>query len=757
LNPEQNNSVSALPNPPVFIVAGPGTGKTTVLALRVLKLILVDGFLPESIVATTFTRKAANELRSRILSWGISTIETAKSIAFSNNNKNQLNWLESLDINKVVTGTLDSIAEELIASERLPGQVTPAVIDEFVARGLLRDKGIFANQLHNNPIFEQHLKSFNDTIRNFSDKLAVTHSFSDRVLHDGIDINQYSGLSQGHKLLADAVTAYQIHLRDSNLIDFALLEMELLNRLKGNRLQSFKTTVKALLVDEFQDTNYLQEQIYYEICRQSDASLTVVGDDDQSIYRFRGATVEIFANFENRIVSELGSRWRPNRFNLYENYRSSQKIIGFFNHFIGSATDYQSARVSGKRPCIASATWANNPTMNVPVLGMFRANVTELANDLFEFLYQIFRGTGYTINTPQGIIDLQRGSGGDFGDAVFLGRTVNEYTSSNKERLPYYLRQIFNANGISIFNPRGRSLETIPEVSLCLGIMLLCIDYNNNAQNLLRISPTTLSTLTKWRDTAQAFAATNQELKLFISGWANYHTNANWPREWPLLELLFTVITWIPFFQDNPEGQVYLEVIARTIDEASQISSYGSTILFDQHYQNSVKDAIREIFVPIAEGDVAVNEDIMPYVPKSYFPLMTVHQAKGLEFPLTIVDVGSDFRTNHHTQKRFRFPDQGDNVHFMESHIANFSPVGQFRIQRNDRQRAFDDLRRLYYVAKSRAQNVLLLVGLTSQIRSGSTIQNIAIGDCINGNRLYNFIPADQWPTNASDNCVMLI
>lgn len=62
LNQEQDAAVSALPSSPVFIVAGPGTGKTTVLALRVLKHIFVDGFPPESIMATTFTRKAAKEL-----------------------------------------------------------------------------------------------------------------------------------------------------------------------------------------------------------------------------------------------------------------------------------------------------------------------------------------------------------------------------------------------------------------------------------------------------------------------------------------------------------------------------------------------------------------------------------------------------------------------------------------------------------------------------------------------------------------------
>jgi len=64
-----------------------------------------------------------------------------------------------------------------------------------------------------------------------------------------------------------------------------------------------------------------------------------------------------------------------------------------------------------------------------------------------------------------------------------------------------------------------------------------------------------------------------------------------WPKEWPLLELLFTVITWIPFLRDNPEGQVYLEAIARTITDASQIGTFNSLILYNSKYDDySVKE-----------------------------------------------------------------------------------------------------------------------------------------------------------------------
>jgi DNA helicase-2/ATP-dependent DNA helicase PcrA len=74
-NPEQRAVIEAGPAEPLFIVAGPGTGKTATLTLRILKLILVDGLPPRGILATTFTKKAAAELRSRILSWGFRLFE----------------------------------------------------------------------------------------------------------------------------------------------------------------------------------------------------------------------------------------------------------------------------------------------------------------------------------------------------------------------------------------------------------------------------------------------------------------------------------------------------------------------------------------------------------------------------------------------------------------------------------------------------------------------------------------------------------
>jgi DNA helicase II / ATP-dependent DNA helicase PcrA len=99
-----------------MIVAGPGSGKTTVLVLRALRLVFVDQILPEHIVLTTFTRKAAKELRSRLIDWGLLLCECLRTNP-PTGRQGFASWLSSIDINRFVTGTLDSLCEE---AEPLP-------------------------------------------------------------------------------------------------------------------------------------------------------------------------------------------------------------------------------------------------------------------------------------------------------------------------------------------------------------------------------------------------------------------------------------------------------------------------------------------------------------------------------------------------------------------------------------------------------------------------------------------------------------
>jgi DNA helicase II / ATP-dependent DNA helicase PcrA len=767
LNEEQDAAVANPPHPPTFIVAGPGTGKTTVLALRVLKLIFVDGMRPERIIATTFTRKAAGELRSRILSWGYSILLHLR--AQFDDNPQLAPWLRSIDINAIKVGTLDSLSEEFLTDTRLPGTITPTAIEAFLASGMMLRYGLFTNGRYAN----QQLRGFLTSITpsqwgtgNVAWMTSMALSFADRVRHDSIDLQAFSALGPGQRILAETVIDYFAHLEQNHYADFGRLERLLLERILAGNLRRITDSLQAILVDEFQDTNYLQEQIYFSLVRASNASLTVVGDDDQSIFRFRGATVEIFSAFESRVASSLGADRTPQRVNLHRNYRSGHRIVGFCNSFVQLDPSYQAARVPGKLPLIPAASHAD--VSNSPVLGMFRSAIQTLATDLGTMLHAVFRGNGYDVVTPDSTYTIRRAPDGDFGDSVLLTHSAAEFTDDDptKPRLPFLLRSALESQyHVPVFNPRGRSLSQILSVQRLLGLALECIDPNGTIQqNSGAMSPTVIATLNLWRAAGQQYAASNPQpggLPTFLANWQARTIGPGsgmrqWPPEWPLLELLFTLITWLPEFQVEPEGQVYLEAIARTISEAGQLGSFNSMIVSGQFNDPSVKHLVRGVFEPIANGLTEVDEEIMPYVPRSYFPIMTIHQAKGLEFPLVIVDIGSRWKRNHPAQAPLRFPVQGDGVHMIEDCVAPYCPVGNARTQRTQVQRAWDDLRRLYFVSYSRAQNVLLLVGLTTQVRL-NPVRSVATGDMPTAARGLEFVPREQWHSAMGPNTVALI
>lgn len=768
LNSEQRGAVAAPMQPPTFIVAGPGSGKTTVLALRVLKLIFVDGLQPKSILATTFTRKAAAELRSRILSWGFQVLEHLRSsVGLS---QAQTEWLNRLDINAVQIGTLDAISGDVLSDYKLPGQIPSATVEGLVAQGIMRTQGFFAGGRKDNPDLVSFLRTFVPSYpgaASFRVQLAEASGFAQRVHHDQIDLEAFGASGNGQGVLRDIVDSYQQFQKNKHLADFAALEAQLLERLGNGTLTAYLSNLRAILVDEYQDTNYLQEQIYFRLCETTNCSLTVVGDDDQSIYRFRGATVELFAGFEERVTAALGSAWQPKRVNLIQNYRSNRRIVDFCNHFVQYDSDYQGARVHGKLPL----TCAQGGSLNsvTPILGMFRDNCDNLGKDLATFLHSVFKGNGYEVSCKDQKYTVKGAPNGDLGDSVLLARSVREFSSADppKERLPVILRRELEALGVPVFNPRGRSLYQIGAVRLLIGLLMLCLDHDSSIVNgISSISPTSRGRMQAWRAEASAFANTNPQpggISPFIQGWCTRTPGPSmkqWPSEWPLLELIFTLITWLPEFQDSPEGQVYLEAIARTIDQSSQFSPYGGRLLngtSGMHDQGSIKSVYRDLIIPIAQDEVDMDEEIMPHVPRTYFPMMTVHQAKGLEFPLVIVDVGSDYRTNHHTQARSRFPKAGDSLHTLETLVAPFTPVGPARTARTELQRAWDDLRRLYYVSYSRPQNVLLLVGLTTQIGAKPRVRSIATGDLQNFTRQIDMIAAANYLASTSSSEVVLI
>lgn len=745
-NENQHLAVSAPQDESQFIVAGPGSGKTTVIVLKVLKLVYVDGINPSNILITTFTKKAAAELSSRILGW---SDELRQVFLESDLGEGIADELRQLDFNRVQTGTLDSITQDVLSEYREPGAPAPSVIEDFVSHALMLREGLFFHGRHN----DDDLADFLDGLRaepwppmTTSQMVSNLISIKERTFHDQINIDTLrADLDHpGGPTAFDAIDDYIQGLEEGLLYDYALLENHFLQRLRSGGLDAFLEDIEVVLVDEYQDTNLLQEQIYFALADaalSNGGSLTVVGDDDQSLYRFRGATVDLFREFEDRAAAQLGLD--PTTIYLSNNYRSTPAIVNFCNEFVTLDDSYQDARVPGK-PSITTAREGSFD--NYPVLGMFREDVQTLGRDLSEFLREVFRGEGVTVETNDGEqFDVRaHPSKGSLADVAILCDSPSERSGAGNVRLPRVVRTQLQTGDdpIPVFNPRGQNLYTARSVQRLCGLILECIDPDTAVEDDIDTLPQdAVDTFQTWRNAARDYiddappSRTGRELDDFVAAWQS--RRGNWSTDVPLADLVYRLITWIPEMQDDIEGLVYLEAVQRTITQAALFGAFGSELRFDPDdpdlERRSVRDIYWNILVPLATGSIDIDEGLLETLPRDRLNIMSIHQAKGLEFPLVVVDVGSDFRENHHTQAFKRYPRNGPTATILEDELRDHSPIGT--PSRAALDRAFDDLIRKYFVAFSRAQDALLLVGLNSvregyELQSGEhrEIRNIATG-----------------------------
>jgi DNA helicase-2/ATP-dependent DNA helicase PcrA len=748
-NKNQAECLKAGTSKPLLIVAGPGTGKTTALVLRALRHVIVDQMAPEHIMITTFTRKAAKEVRTRLIEWGEKIISHILEKQSSRLAPTFLDFIRSVDINRFITGTLDSLCEQILADDRNPNERPATVIEQFAANQILaRQGGVYGEVQAVGDELKSYLAQFafdGDPPETIGDITRILRTLIDRFVQDEVDVAAYSK-SRGHKEAKAAVVRiydrYRSALAADNQMDFALLEERFLARIRRSNqpLPTPLQELKALLVDEYQDTNPIQERIYFELAKRTSASLTAVGDDDQSLYRFRGATIELFRDFARRAQSEYGLP-TPKLEYLIENYRSTPDIVSFFNSFIKNDPDFAGARISPPKPDIKEKLAKNN----VPVLGMFRETPEELAEDLAKFLNQVFRTGGRPADDRLNEVIRCAPSSGDVGDAVVLGSTVNEFKrpfmgQPAKPRLPSLLRNELAQFGIGCFNPRGRALRDVPQVRLLLGLVLESIDPSSAENPAGRLAPDMAITLIaknafgSWRTAASQFlankpkAVNGKTISGVLTTWRDLTVRGTSNgSEWPILDLFYSFIPWIIEFQNDPECQVYLEAISRCAAQAATFSAYRALLLRDNpHRQRSIEGVLRDVLAPIADDLVDVDEEIMPSVPRTVLNLMTIHQAKGLEFPLVIVDVSSDFTMNHPKNRFKRFPDDPSPVTVMEDELASCTPIGPLRAARTAIQRSFEDLIRQSYVAYSRPQNVLLLVGCVKTLSYKTSIKVVA-------------------------------
>ena len=298
LNDVQRQAVTATDGP-VMVIAGPGSGKTRVLTYRIAHLIKL-GIAPWQILALTFTNKAAREMKERI----------ARVVG--------------PDANKVWAGTFHSLFARILRVEahRIGYPNDFSIYDTDDSKSLI------------NEIIKQmqlDKKVYNAGAIRARISHAKSNLISPKAYAANEDLMNYDKMNR-RPLLHQIYAKYAARCLRAGAMDFddLLLQMfRLLYQNPDNIKEKYQYQFQYVLVDEFQDTNFLQYEILkqFVVHEESDRNICIVGDDAQSIYSFRGATIENILQFESDFPD-------VRTFKLEQNYRSTHHIVEAANEVI---------------------------------------------------------------------------------------------------------------------------------------------------------------------------------------------------------------------------------------------------------------------------------------------------------------------------------------------------------------------------------------------------------------------------------------
>ncbi|EAS85307.1 DNA helicase II [Candidatus Pelagibacter ubique HTCC1002] len=292
LNNAQKEAVLYLDGP-LLIVAGAGSGKTKVLTSRIAHIINEKKAFPNQILSVTFTNKAAKEMQNRV-----SSILNSEAIGLS--------WL----------GTFHSICAKLLRKHAPAAGLTSnfTIIDTDdqvrLIKNICKAENIDIKQLA--PKF----------ILSIIDRWKNKGFYPDEVVINKNDIFE--------RTIRPLYKIYQQKLLDLNACDFGDLILHVVKILEKNQdiRNIYSNNFKYILVDEYQDTNYIQSR-WLNLLSEKHKNLCCVGDDDQSIYSWRGAEIKNFLEFDQVYKNSKVIR-------LEENYRSSQNILSVASNLIAN-------------------------------------------------------------------------------------------------------------------------------------------------------------------------------------------------------------------------------------------------------------------------------------------------------------------------------------------------------------------------------------------------------------------------------------
>jgi DNA helicase-2/ATP-dependent DNA helicase PcrA len=642
LNAAQQEAVGQTEGP-LLVIAGPGSGKTLMLVVRALNILFQGLAEPRELLLCTFTEKAAFEIRDRLSL-------AAKKLGYRDN------------LSELLVGTIHSVCNEFLMRYRhhtLLGN-NYEVLDELTQLLFL-----FEN-------FDEILGPAQDDkyLGRWSARwtaIEAAAKYFNKITEELIDPAQLCAAADPFiQAIGHAYQAYVDMLFATNRIDFAHQQKLFLQLLDNPAVgPAITDRVRYVMVDEYQDTNYVQEQLLLRLAGPQ-RNLCVVGDEDQAMYRFRGATVRNILEFHRHFP-------QSRTVTLSVNYRSHAQIIAAYNKFM------------------ASWNW-NNPT-NGPAF-RYDKTITPDPEATFPEYPAVFAVWGENRqDEAQRIADLV---------AYLKEHRVIEDESQvalllHSVRLDHsepYL-QALASHGIPAFCPRARAYFDNDEVRLMVGCFAVLLGYYGAGRG--QVSGGSLQALAAYVDGCISDLGRRCAYPHPLAGCLQQCTaeiGALRPGETldrHLADYFYQFVAREPF-----ASWLKNENRARNLATFSQLLNvfqtyYHYTVITARNLDPLRFHLFHSFLRLLYEGGINEYEDTDQPFPKGHVQVMTIHQAKGLEFPIVIV--GS-------LAVQLSSPKEVDQTLSPYYHRPPFEP--------EQRITGFDRMR-LHYVAFSRAEKILVL------------------------------------------------
>jgi DNA helicase-2/ATP-dependent DNA helicase PcrA len=672
---------------PLLIAAGPGTGKTEVLVSRCLKFVCCDSVTPGSILLTTFTEKAAKNLQDRL----------SEAFLFLAEMYPQLTDIDPSDLR---IGTLHGLCNDILQEYRYTAYQNLRLLDEVESALLLHKSVVGSIQPIKGTLFSQFGYLFGNKPQNVLsrwDWALALQKILNRIIEDRINLNMLQPAGSPWAALLQVDNLYEQALAGTHACDFSRLLRyfwEFLDTAQGNLFLAGDSTgvrlpVTHVLVDEYQDTNPIQEAIYLRLCDSQPHNITVVGDDDQALYRFRGGTVECMVGFP----LSCQTRWSisPQVIYLSSNYRSDSDIVQWCNSYITSFPQMSApnVRIPGKPPLQPAV----GRTGTHPAVSLIRANTVSACAASFANLVSSL---------------LTYGIVSDYSQCVLLLRS----TRNSPHFAGPYLAAL-QAQNVPVYNPRSKDYLEQDEVAQCLGAFVRIID-----PQLIHVgdvlSPKIQQLVQSWVAEYDAVCSANPELANYVSQGAQAIASKSiGERITPATPtIIYRILAHQPFigYQANPERDLRLSKLTRLFE--SFCSQYGRQLWSDDTTPGQLPGWWYGSFYYglcgyLTQRGLDDDEAEEVVCPTGYLPIMTVHQAKGLEFDFVFVgNLGLNVSDS--------------DSHRLEEDLRQFRHNPPTVTHPISATQWHDDIRQ-HFVAYSRAKFALILIANDSQLRKAGT------------------------------------